>query len=141
MDISKRNPQVLVLAPTHTRAGHPVARGASATPARMPGFRAADLRWSEQRCSCASLAWRHVVVSTSADHGPHRAQEPPISRRLATLVLEQADEMLRMGFIDDVEWILEHLPAERQTALFSATMPDAIGRFALATCATQRKSR
>jgi ATP-dependent RNA helicase DeaD len=39
-------------------------------------------------------------------------------------VLDEADEMLRMGFIDDVEWILEHTPAERQTALFSATMPN-----------------
>jgi ATP-dependent RNA helicase DeaD len=42
------------------------------------------------------------------------------------LVLDEADEMLRMGFIDDVEWILEHTPSSRQTALFSATMPAAI---------------
>ena len=41
-------------------------------------------------------------------------------------MLDEADEMLRMGFIDDVEWILEHTPAERQTALFSATMPNVI---------------
>jgi ATP-dependent RNA helicase DeaD len=45
-------------------------------------------------------------------------------------VLDEADEMLRMGFIDDVEWILEHTPATRQTALFSATMPDPIRRIA-----------
>jgi ATP-dependent RNA helicase DeaD len=50
--------------------------------------------------------------------------------RLKTLVLDEADEMLRMGFIDDVEWILEHIPAERQTALFSATMPEQIRRVA-----------
>jgi ATP-dependent RNA helicase DeaD len=49
---------------------------------------------------------------------------------LRTLVLDEADEMLRMGFIDDVEWILEHTPSDRQTALFSATMPDAIRRVA-----------
>jgi len=41
---------------------------------------------------------------------------------LQTLVLDEADEMLRMGFIDDVEWILEQTPTERQMALFSATM-------------------
>ena len=49
---------------------------------------------------------------------------------LKTLVLDEADEMLRMGFIDDVQWILEQTPQERQIALFSATMPDAIRRIA-----------
>jgi hypothetical protein len=53
--------------------------------------------------------------------------------QLATLkyfVLDEADEMLRMGFIDDVEWILEQAPRQRQIALFSATMPAAIRRIA-----------
>jgi ATP-dependent RNA helicase DeaD len=49
---------------------------------------------------------------------------------LRMLVLDEADEMLRMGFIDDVEWILEQTPANRQLALFSATMPRAIQRIA-----------
>jgi len=49
---------------------------------------------------------------------------------LKTLVLDEADEMLRMGFIDDVEWILERTPEKHQTALFSATMPDPIRRVA-----------
>jgi len=47
---------------------------------------------------------------------------------LTTVVLDEADEMLRMGFIEDVEWILSRCPAERQTALFSATMPTEIRR-------------
>ena len=47
---------------------------------------------------------------------------------LSCLVLDEADEMLRMGFIDDVEWILEQLPEERQLVLFSATMPSEIRR-------------
>ena len=46
------------------------------------------------------------------------------------LVLDEADEMLKMGFIDDVEWILEKCPPAKQTALFSATMPDAIKKVA-----------
>ncbi len=50
--------------------------------------------------------------------------------RLRTLVLDEADEMLRMGFIDDVEWILEQTPDNRQIALFSATMPQQIRRIA-----------
>jgi len=49
---------------------------------------------------------------------------------LKTLVLDEADEMLRMGFIDDVEWVLEQIPEEKQIALFSATMPQQIRRIA-----------
>jgi ATP-dependent RNA helicase DeaD len=49
---------------------------------------------------------------------------------LQALVLDEADEMLRMGFAEDVEWILTQTPAERQIALFSATMPDTIRRIA-----------
>ena len=49
---------------------------------------------------------------------------------LSMLVLDEADEMLRMGFIEDVEWILEHTPDTRQTALFSATMPPVIKKIA-----------
>jgi ATP-dependent RNA helicase DeaD len=49
---------------------------------------------------------------------------------LQSLVLDEADEMLRMGFIDDVEWILEHTPESRQIALFSATMPPVIRKVA-----------
>lgn len=50
--------------------------------------------------------------------------------RVHYLVLDEADEMLEMGFIEDVEEIFKNLPAERQTALFSATMPDAVRRLA-----------
>jgi ATP-dependent RNA helicase DeaD len=50
--------------------------------------------------------------------------------KLTTLVLDEADEMLHMGFIDDVEWILEQTPSHRQVALFSATLPAPIRRIA-----------
>jgi len=49
---------------------------------------------------------------------------------LQALVLDEADEMLRMGFIDDVQWILEQTPDNRQIALFSATMPPVIRKIA-----------
>jgi ATP-dependent RNA helicase DeaD len=49
---------------------------------------------------------------------------------LAHLVLDEADEMLQMGFFDDVQWILSQTPADRQMALFSATMPEPIRRLA-----------
>jgi len=51
-------------------------------------------------------------------------------KKLTGFILDEADEMLKMGFIDDIQWILTHIPSERQTALFSATMPRAIRQIA-----------
>lgn len=67
-----------------------------------------------------------VVVGTPGRVIDHIKRGTLKLDRLKFLVLDEADEMLRMGFIDDVEWILGHAPEERQTALFSATMPDPI---------------
>ena len=53
-----------------------------------------------------------------------------VLENISTLVLDEGDEMLRMGFIDDVEWILDQTPKDRQIALFSATMPQQIRRIA-----------
>ena len=65
----------------------------------------------------------HVVVGTPGRVMDHMRRGNLKLDGLTTLVLDEADEMLRMGFIDDVEWVLEQAPAERQIALFSATMP------------------
>lgn len=67
-----------------------------------------------------------VVVGTPGRVIDHIKKGTLKLDNLKYLVLDEADEMLRMGFIDDVEWILSHAPEKRQTALFSATMPDAI---------------
>lgn len=67
-----------------------------------------------------------VVVGTPGRVIDHIKRGTLKLDRLKFLVLDEADEMLRMGFIDDVEWILSHAPEERQTALFSATMPDQV---------------
>jgi ATP-dependent RNA helicase DeaD len=67
-----------------------------------------------------------VVVGTPGRIIDHIKRKTLKLDKLRFLVLDEADEMLRMGFIDDVELILSHAPKERQTALFSATMPDAI---------------
>lgn len=67
-----------------------------------------------------------VVVGTPGRVIDHIKRGTLKLDQLRFLVLDEADEMLRMGFIDDVEWILSHAPDTRQTALFSATMPDPI---------------
>ncbi len=71
-----------------------------------------------------------VVVGTPGRVMDHLKRGNLKLDTLRTLVLDEADEMLRMGFIDDVEWILEQTPDTRQTALFSATMPSVIRRIA-----------
>jgi ATP-dependent RNA helicase DeaD len=71
-----------------------------------------------------------VVVGTPGRIMDHLRRGTLDLRSLRTVVLDEGDEMLDMGFIEDIEWILEHVPEERQTALFSATMPDRIADLA-----------
>jgi ATP-dependent RNA helicase DeaD len=72
----------------------------------------------------------HVVVGTPGRIMDHLRRGTLSLEAVRTAVLDEADEMLRMGFIEDVEWILGRMPAERQMALFSATMPPEIRRIA-----------
>ena len=72
----------------------------------------------------------HVVVGTPGRVMDHIKKGTLKLGSLRAVVLDEADEMLRMGFIDDVKWVMEKLPKERQIALFSATMPDVIRRVA-----------
>ncbi len=72
----------------------------------------------------------HVVVGTPGRVMDHIRKGSLKLNALNTLVLDEADEMLRMGFIDDVEWVLDQSPDSRQIALFSATMPTVIRRIA-----------
>jgi ATP-dependent RNA helicase DeaD len=72
----------------------------------------------------------HVVVGTPGRVMDHVKRGTLDLGGLTTLVLDEADEMLQMGFVDDIEWILEQTPANRQVALFSATIPAPIRRIA-----------
>ncbi len=71
-----------------------------------------------------------IIVGTPGRVMDHLRRETVDISNLKLMVLDEADEMLRMGFIEDVEWILSHTPETRQTALFSATMPKQIRRIA-----------
>ncbi len=71
-----------------------------------------------------------VVVGTPGRVMDHLRRGTLKAESIHSLVLDEADEMLRMGFLDDVEWILEQLPGRKQTALFSATMPPNIRKIA-----------
>ncbi|VAW36389.1 DEAD-box ATP-dependent RNA helicase DeaD (= CshA) [hydrothermal vent metagenome] len=73
----------------------------------------------------------HVVVGTPGRVMDHMRRKTLKLDGLTTLVLDEADEMLRMGFIDDVNWILSHTPDDRQIALYSATMPAQVKKVAV----------
>lgn len=72
----------------------------------------------------------HAVVGTPGRIQDHLRRGTLKLDRLFAVVLDEADEMLRMGFLEEVEAILQHTPAEKQVALFSATLPDAIKKVA-----------
>lgn len=131
IDAKQKKPQVLVLAPTRELAIQ-VSEAFQKYASHMSGFRVlpiyggADYRGQLRQLQRGV----QVVVGTPGRVMDHMRRGSLDLSELRTLVLDEADEMLRMGFIDDVEWILEQTPAERQVALFSATMPDAIRRIA-----------
>ncbi len=131
LDITLKLPQVLVLAPTRELAIQ-VAEAFQKYARHMPGFHVLPIYGGSDYTGQLRQLKRgvHVVVGTPGRVMDHMRRGSLNLSSLKTLVLDEADEMLRMGFIDDVQWILEQTPQERQIALFSATMPDAIRRIA-----------
>jgi ATP-dependent RNA helicase DeaD len=124
-------PQVLVLTPTRELAIQ-VAEAFQQYAGRMKGFHVLPIYGGQdyERQFRRLKQGTHVVVGTPGRVMDHMRRETLKLNMLSCLVLDEADEMLRMGFIGDVEWILEQTPGERQIALFSATIPPAIRRIA-----------
>lgn len=131
LDLSRPEPQVLVLAPTRELAIQ-VAEAFHSYADHLPGFHVLPIYGGQDYGVQLRSLKRgvHVVVGTPGRVMDHMRRGSLNLDGLSCLVLDEADEMLRMGFIDDVEWILEQTPAERQVALFSATMPAPILRIA-----------
>ena len=131
IDLKKNSPQVLVLAPTRELAIQ-VAEAFKTYASQMKGFHVLPIYGGQDMSGQLRQLKRgaHVVVGTPGRVMDHLRRGSLNLDGLTGLVLDEADEMLRMGFIDDVEWILEHTPPKRQVALFSATMPKPIRKVA-----------
>jgi len=123
--------QLLVLTPTRELAIQ-VAEALQRYAAKMKGFHVLPIYGGQDYNGQFRQLKRGVqaVVGTPGRVMDHLRRGTLKLQSLQAFVLDEADEMLRMGFIDDVEWILEQLPDTRQMALFSATMPKQIERIA-----------
>jgi ATP-dependent RNA helicase DeaD len=131
IDVSVRQPQALVLAPTRELAIQ-VAEAIHTYSRHMKGTRAMPVYGGEpiQKQISRLRGGIHVVVGTPGRVMDHLRRGTLDPGSLKFVVLDEADEMLRMGFLEDVEWILQQVPEDRQTALFSATMPREVRRIA-----------
>ncbi|MFC1536188.1 DEAD/DEAH box helicase [Pseudomonadota bacterium] len=131
INLDEHDPQVLVLAPTRELAIQ-VAEAFQKYAHHMKGFHVLPIYGGQDYGIQLRQLKRgtHVVVGTPGRVMDHMRRGTLKLDKLKTLVLDEADEMLRMGFIDDVKWVLEQTPPTRQIALFSATMPAVIRKIA-----------
>ena len=131
IDITNNHPQALVLAPTRELALQ-VAEAFQGYASRMKGFHVLPIYGGQSYQIQLKQLKRaaHVVVGTPGRVIDHIKRGTLKLEHLRFLVLDEADEMLRMGFIDDVEWVIDQTPETRQVALFSATMPKEIRKIA-----------
>ena len=131
IDLARHEPQVLVLVPTRELALQ-VSEAFLRYAAHLKGFHVLPIYGGQSYQPQLNALRRgvHVVVGTPGRVIDHMNRGTLKLSGLTLLVLDEADEMLRMGFIDAVESILEQTPPQRQVALFSATIPAPIRRIA-----------
>lgn len=131
LDPSQRTPQALVLAPTRELALQ-VCEAFESYSSHMKDVRVLPVYGGQGYGVQLSALRRgvHIVVGTPGRIMDHQAKGTLDLSELKHLVLDEADEMLKMGFAEDVEQILTQTPKDKQVALFSATMPAAIRRLA-----------
>lgn len=131
IDPSNRAPQLLILAPTRELAIQ-VAEACQQYAKHLKGINVLPIYGGQSYSIQLKQLNRgaQVVVGTPGRVMDHMRRKTLSLDGLKALVLDEADEMLRMGFIDDVKWVLEQSPPDRQIALFSATMPREVKRVA-----------
>jgi ATP-dependent RNA helicase DeaD len=131
IEVARSEPQALVLVPTRELAIQ-VAEAFQRYAAHLKGFHVLPIYGGQSYTPQLKGLKRgaHVIVGTPGRVMDHMKRGTLELGGLSFLVLDEADEMLQMGFIDDIEWILEQTPPTRQVALFSATIPNQIRRIA-----------
>lgn len=131
LKLSQKQPQALILAPTRELAIQ-VAEAFQSYAKHLKNFHVAPIYGGQdyQVQLRALKRGTHLVVGTPGRIMDHLRRGTLSTDNLQTVVLDEADEMLKMGFIDDIEWILEQIQHSHQTALFSATMPATIKKIA-----------
>ena len=131
LNLKQTKPQVLVLAPTRELAIQ-VSEAFQSYAKYLTGFHVVPIYGGQGYDQQLRALKRgvHVVVGTPGRVMDHIRRKTLALDNIQMLVLDEADEMLRMGFLEDVKWILEQMPHKHQTALFSATMPESIKQVA-----------
>ncbi len=131
IDPELRQPQILVLTPTRELALQ-VAEAFQGYAKNIPGFHILPIYGGQGYGLQLSQLKRNpqVIVGTPGRVMDHIRRGTLALDGIKALVLDEADEMLNMGFAEDIDWIFDQAPKERQVALFSATMPPAIRRVA-----------
>jgi len=129
IDTELAQPQILVMAPTRELAIQ-VAEAFQAYSRYIKGFHVLPIYGGQPYPLQIKALKRgpQVIVGTPGRLLDHLNRGTLKLNNIKALVLDEADEMLRMGFIEDVETMMAATPKDKQTALFSATMPDAIKR-------------
>lgn len=131
LDVKQKTPQALILAPTRELAIQ-VAEAFHDYAKFCEGFHVLPIYGGQDYLPQLKALKRgvHVVVGTPGRIMDHIRRGNLNLSEIKTIVLDEADEMLKMGFIDDIQWILEQIPPKHQTALFSATIPSSIRHIA-----------
>jgi len=131
IDIKKTQTQLLILAPTRELAIQ-VSEAVQTYARGMKGFHVLPIYGGQSYDIQLRPLKRgvHAVVGTPGRVMDHIKRGTLKLDNITSFVLDEADEMLNMGFIDDIKWIMERIPDKRQIALFSATMPTAIKKVA-----------
>jgi ATP-dependent RNA helicase DeaD len=131
LEVGSKRPQLLVLTPTRELALQ-VAEAFQSYARLLQDFHVLPLYGGQGMQMQLRQLQRgaQVIVGTPGRVMDHLRRRSLSLADLQTLVLDEADEMLKMGFIEDIEWIFEQAPEPRQVALFSATLPEPIRRVA-----------
>ncbi|ARU88783.1 ATP-dependent RNA helicase [Pseudomonas sp. M30-35] len=127
IDPAKREPQALILAPTRELALQ-VATAFETYSKQMPGLNVVAVYGGAPMGPQlkAIRQGAQVIVATPGRLVDHLRRDEKVLSTIQHLVLDEADEMLKLGFMDDLEVIFQAMPESRQTVLFSATLPHSI---------------